>query len=238
METVVVTGGSGGIGRGLCQYLVKTGHRIVNLDRVAPEEQCNGETFFAVDLGDTSGLRQTLIQVTEAHRPTRLVANAATGRPADVVATTDDDFDRAMAVNVRAALIVSQAMIPIMREQQFGRIVMIASRAALGKVNRTAYSASKAALIGMTRTMALELGIHGITANVVAPGPIDTPAFRAANPEGSPARARIEAGTAVGRLGTPADIAHAVAFLLAEESGFITGQTLYVCGGLSVGIAR
>jgi 3-oxoacyl-[acyl-carrier protein] reductase len=238
VQTVVVTGGSGGIGRGLCGRLTGSGYRVVNLDRVGPEEEFQNEIFVEVNIGDGDDLRRVLGEIMEAHRPTRLVANAATGRPADVMATTAEDFDTAMAVNVRAALVCSQALIPVMRADGFGRIVTIASRAALGKVDRTAYSASKAALIGMTRTMALELGKDGITANVIAPGPIDTPAFRRANPEGSPARARIEAGTAVGRMGTPADIANAVEFFLAEEAGFITGQTLYVCGGLSVGIAR
>jgi NAD(P)-dependent dehydrogenase (short-subunit alcohol dehydrogenase family) len=239
METVVVTGGSGGIGAGLCRHLSGLGYRVINLDRQPPAaHETDSAEFVEVDLADGTRLRDTLDRVICSHRPTRLVANAAAGRPADFLATTLDDFDLTMAVNVRAALLCSQAMVPTMREHGSGRIVVISSRAALGKVDRTAYATSKAALHGMVRTMALELGRDGITANAIAPGPIDTPAFRRANPEGTAARARIEAGTAVGRMGTPADIANAVAFLLDEASGFITGQVLYVCGGLSVGIAR
>jgi NAD(P)-dependent dehydrogenase (short-subunit alcohol dehydrogenase family) len=123
-----------------------------------------------------------------------------------------------------------------MRAAGFGRIVNIASVAALGKRDRTAYSASKAALCGMTRTWALELGRDGITVNAIAPGAIDTSAFRSANPaSGKPSGTdRIP----VGRLGTPDDVAHAASFLLSARAGFVSGQVLYVCGGSTIGAAR
>ena len=238
METIVVTGGSGGIGRGLCRQFGGAGHRVVNIDREKPDALEHGEVFIDADLGDVQGLATCLSRIVDQYGPTRLVANAATGRPASVDGTTLEDFDRAMAINVRATMQCAQALLPTMRQRGFGRIVVISSRAALGKVDRLAYSTSKAALHGMVRTMALELGRDGITVNAVAPGPIDTAAFRRANPEGSPARERIEAGTAVRRMGKPEDIANAVSFLLDDTSGFITGQILHVCGGLSVGISR
>jgi NAD(P)-dependent dehydrogenase (short-subunit alcohol dehydrogenase family) len=124
-----------------------------------------------------------------------------------------------------------------MKAARFGRIVSISSRAALGKELRTVYSATKAALHGMTKTWALELGAHGITVNAVGPGPIDTELFRRVNPADSPRTKAIIEGIPVKRLGTPEDIAHAVASLLDERAGFITGQVLYVCGGMTVGNA-
>jgi NAD(P)-dependent dehydrogenase (short-subunit alcohol dehydrogenase family) len=121
-----------------------------------------------------------------------------------------------------------------MKEAGFGRIVSISSRAALGKELRTAYAASKAAIHGMTKTWALELGPAGITANAIGPGPIATELFRAVNPDNSPRTAAIREAIPVRRFGKPEDIANAVSFLLGAEAGFITGQVLYVCGGMTV----
>ena len=123
-----------------------------------------------------------------------------------------------------------------MKDAKNGRIVSVSSRAALGKELRTAYSASKAGIHGMTRTWALELGEFNITVNAVAPGPIDTKLFRQVNPAGSPKTQKIIEGVPMKRLGTPDDIAHAVAFFLDERSSFITGQVLYACGGITVGL--
>ena len=133
-------------------------------------------------------------------------------------------------------MVCMQALLPGMKAAGFGRIVNMASRAALGKELRTAYAASKAALVGMTRVWALELGAHGITANAVGPGPIRTELFDRANPPGSPRTQQIIDSVPVKRVGTAGDVAHAVAYLLDERSGFVTGQTLYVCGGMTVGV--
>jgi NAD(P)-dependent dehydrogenase (short-subunit alcohol dehydrogenase family) len=102
---------------------------------------------------------------------------------------------------------------------------------------RTAYAASKAGLIGMTRVWALELGPLGITANAIGPGPIRTELFERANPPDSPRTKAIVAAVPVRRLGTPEDVAHAAAWLLDARSGFVTGQVLYVCGGMTVSVA-
>jgi NAD(P)-dependent dehydrogenase (short-subunit alcohol dehydrogenase family) len=113
----------------------------------------------------------------------------------------------------------------------------MASRAALGKELRTAYAATKAGLVGVTRVWALELGAHGITANALGPGPIATELFERANPADSPRTQAIIDSVPVKRIGTPEDVAHAAGFFLDELSGFVTGQVLYVCGGLTVGSA-
>jgi 3-oxoacyl-[acyl-carrier protein] reductase len=129
--------------------------------------------------------------------------------------------------------VLAQAFLPAMKKQRFGRIVNMSSRVILGKKGRTVYGGTKAALVGMTRTWALELGAHGITVNAVAPGPIVTELFKRSN---TPAQAqKLVASTAVGRGGTPEDVAHATAFFLSPASGFVTGQVLHVCGGASIG---
>ena len=124
-----------------------------------------------------------------------------------------------------------------LRNSTFGRVVNMASRAALGKELRTAYAATKAGLIGMAKVWALELGAHGITANAVGPGPIRTALFDQANPRDSPRTRAIIEAIPVRRVGTPEDVANAVSFLLDARSGFVTGQVLYVCGGMTVGAA-
>ena len=139
-----------------------------------------------------------------------------------------------MAVNVRAAMILTQVFAPGMRAARFGRIVNISSRAAMGKTGRVAYSAAKAGLIGMTRTLCLELAASGITVNAIAPGPVATELFDRGHPPGGEKRQRVIAGIPVKRVGTPDDVARAVVFLLSPDSGYITGQTLFVCGGTSV----
>ena len=121
-----------------------------------------------------------------------------------------------------------------MRKRQMGRIVNISSRAALGKVLRTNYSASKAGLIGVTRTWALELAPDGITVNCIGPGPIATDLYKKANPPDDPRTIASLSSLPAGRIGTPEDIAQAAAFFLHKDSGFVTGQMLYVCGASSV----
>jgi NAD(P)-dependent dehydrogenase (short-subunit alcohol dehydrogenase family) len=140
-----------------------------------------------------------------------------------------------MRVNLLSVIWAMQALAPTMRAEGFGRIVTLGSRAALGKPGRGVYSASKAGIVGLTRTMALELAEAGITVNCVAPGPIETEIFAQNQPAGSPARDALVAQVPLRRMGTPDEIAHAAAYLLSDGAGFTTGQVLHVCGGLSVG---
>jgi len=147
------------------------------------------------------------------------------------------DLDQVVSLNLRCALQCVQALLPGMKAAQFGRVVNISSRAALGKEQRTVYAATKAGLNGMAKVWALELGQYGITANAIGPGPIRTELFEKANPADSPRTRAIIAAIPVQRVGEPEDVANAAAFLLDARSGFITGQVLYVCGGMTVGSA-
>jgi NAD(P)-dependent dehydrogenase (short-subunit alcohol dehydrogenase family) len=166
---------------------------------------------------------------------TRLVNNVGVVRPGALEDASVADFDAAVSLNLRCALQCTQALVPGMKAARFGRIVNISSRAALGKELRSVYSATKAGLHGFVKTWALELGAFGITANAIGPGPIRTALFEAANPADSPRTRAIIEGVPVKRMGQPADIANAVSFFLDTRSGFVTGQVLYVCGGMTVG---
>ena len=226
-----VSGGSGGIGREIVRRLIVDGNRVLNLDRVAPDAEFEGETHLGCDLENQLQLFAAAAGMAQEFAPRVLVNNAAWALPEAFEDTGVETLERTLAVNVTAAHILARALVPPMVNLRFD----ISSVAAQGKRLRTAYSASKAAIEGFTKTLALELGASGITVNAIRPGPIDTAAFRAANPPGSDARLRIEANLAVGRVGRPADIANAVSFFASEASSFVTGQVLSVCGGRSVG---
>lgn len=235
--TVLVTGASRGIGRAVATRLMADGLDVVNFDIAAPEALAQKETFVQVDLADEAALRDALARTVAARPITRLVNNAGIVRPAGIDAATSADLQAVMAVNLAAAMACVQALLPAMRGARFGRIVNISSRAALGKGERIAYAASKAAVHGFTRTLALELGADGITANAIGPGPIATELFERVNPPGAPATQRILDTIPVRRMGQPEEVAHLVASLLDARAGFTTGQVVYVCGGMTVGLA-
>jgi len=165
----------------------------------------------------------------------RLVNNAGYLVPATVMETSRADFDRQTDVNLRAALLCVQACLPVMRQRNCGRIVNIATRAVLGRVKRTAYAAAKLGLIGATRVWALELAPFGITVNTVAPGPIATEMFKTNMPVGSDEYNHVIAGIPMGRMGTPDEVASAIGYFLDDAASYVTGQTLFVCGGGSIG---
>ena len=234
LPCAVVTGGSAGIGRAICETLLDEGRRVVSLDR-APATFAHPQlTSVEVDLTDREATRKVAAAVAATYAPTTLVHNAGVIRPALLADVRLDDLDTLVELHLGAAIQLVQAVLPGMRERRFGRIVLISSRAALGAATRTAYSATKAALLGLARTWALELAADGITVNVVAPGPIRTDMYRAIVPAGSEQDQRLAASIPVGRIGEPGDVARAVAFFAAPANGFVTGQTLFVCGGSSV----
>ncbi|MGZ5237419.1 MAG: SDR family NAD(P)-dependent oxidoreductase [Caldimonas sp.] len=233
-QCAVVTGGSAGIGRAICETLLAEGQRVVSLDRAPPLFEHAALTAIEVDLADREATRRVAAEVGARHAPTTLVHNAGVIRPAALADVKLEDLDALVELHLGAAIQLLQALLPGMRERRFGRVVLISSRAALGAATRTAYSATKAGLIGMARTWALELAADGITVNVVAPGPIRTDMYHGIVAAGSEQDLRLAASIPVGRIGEAADVARAVAFFAAPANGFVTGQTLFVCGGSSV----
>lgn len=234
---VLVTGASQGIGRATATRLTEDGFRVINLDKKKPQSLLPGETFYQIDLTDLRAIQELVPQLLQKESIVRLVNNAGLIRPGSLDDVTIEDFDAVMALNLRAPMVLTQLLTPGMRRAKFGRIVSIASRAALGKEERTVYAGSKAGLLGMTRTWALELARDGITVNAIGPGPIATELFTSGNHPDDPKTIKIVQNIPVKRMGQPEDIAHAVASLIDDRAGFITGQVLYVCGGMTVGLS-
>jgi 3-oxoacyl-[acyl-carrier protein] reductase len=229
-ERVLITGGMAGIGAATAEACRAAGLEPVIIDRLPGG--------IVADLSSAEATAEALDLALKDGPITRLVNNVGIVVPATAEAQTLVELELAWSLNVRVALQCVQALIPGMKAAGFGRVVNMSSRAALGKELRVAYASTKAALIGMTRVLALELGPYGITANAIGPGPIRTELFDRANPPGSPRTQAIIDGIPVKRIGTPGDVARAVMFFLDRENGFVTGQTLYVCGGLTVGVAQ
>ncbi len=235
-DLVVVTGGSSGIGRAIVARVLRAGQAAVNLDRQAPDPP-DGAHFFETDLADPKAVREAFRKIAAIGRVVGLVNNAGTAISHSLEETAEDDFARLLPVNVIGPSLCAKYAAESMKAAGWGRIVNISSRAALGKTDRTAYAATKGAIISMTRVWALELAPFDITVNVIGPGPIATELFTAVNPEDSPKTAAIKASIPVGRVGEPDDVARAACFFLDRANGYVTGQTLYVCGGLTVGKA-
>jgi 3-oxoacyl-[acyl-carrier protein] reductase len=229
MDRVLVTGGAAGIGRATAERCRADGYDVVAIDR-------EGEGIWA-DLSDPAETARALEEALRGGPITRLVNNVGTVRPGPVEEQSFADLEAVVSLNLRCSLQCLQALLPGMKAARFGRVVNIASRAVLGKELRTVYAATKAGLNGMAKVWALELGEHGITANSIGPGPIRTELFTRVNPPDSPRTKAIIDAIPVRRVGEPEDIANAVAFLLDARSGFVTGQVLYVCGGMTVGAA-
>ena len=235
-KVALVTGGSTGIGAAICQHLIDEGYEVLSLARRTQPSSTPRLRGVAVDLSDAAATRQVAQELAAAHPITTIVHNAGAIREKPLDEVTDADLSALTQLHVGTAIALVQANLATMRARRFGRIVLVSTRAVLGLAQRTVYSATKAGLIGLARTWALELAPAGITVNVVAPGPIaDTEMFHELVPRDSDRLARIERAVPVGRLGMPDDVARAVAFFAAPQSGFITGQTLFVCGGTSVG---
>ncbi len=233
-DTAVVTGASSGIGEAIAAALLARDIPVVTLQRSAPKLKHRDLHFHSVDLADLAATRGVAAAVAAEFPVRYLVNNAGENAPNPLEKATVEELMRVTAITLGAAMVLIQSFVPGMRAARFGRIVNISSRAILGKSERVVYASAKAGLEGMTRVAAIETGADGITVNSVMPGPVETAHFNRGHPDGSRKRQTVIDKVLVGRLGTPQDVAHAVVFLLARESGFITGQSLYVCGGTSV----
>lgn len=235
-KTTLITGASKGIGYACAADRANAGEKVIGLARHKPES-FPGE-FLEVDLSDPTAIQVAADEVLKTYgQVDHLINNVGLVKPAKIGEVNLDDFDAVMNLTLKPALSLAQAFLPGMQQRHYGRIVNISSLVVLGIRDRTSYSAAKAAMVSFTRSWALDLALDGITVNSVAPGPTVTELFRENNPEGSEAEKRFLNMVPMERFATPAEIASAVDFFLKQESGIITGQTLYVDGGASIGSA-
>jgi NAD(P)-dependent dehydrogenase (short-subunit alcohol dehydrogenase family) len=230
----VVTGGSAGIGLAVVRQLLDKGYEVVSLDIQPPGTKHPKLEHVELDLTNALATERFSEKI-KNQGVTTVIHNAGLIRPALLPEVKLEDLGALVNLHLSAALLLMQATLPAMKAANYGRVVLVSSRAVLGLPTRTAYSATKAGMLGMARTWALELAPHGITVNVVAPGPVQTANFHSIVPEGSPQVEQIAAAIPVKRLGQPDDVARAVLFFADRDAGFVTGQVLYVCGGTSVG---
>jgi NAD(P)-dependent dehydrogenase (short-subunit alcohol dehydrogenase family) len=234
-DVAIVTGASGGIGRAIAEAMLEAGHHVVSLDQRLPDWSHARLEPVQVDLFDPKATADAAKDMAARHAISHVVHNAGIIRPNPIEQVTVEDIAALSQLHLGAALTLVQAALPGMKQRHFGRIVLIASRAALGAATRTAYSATKSGMFGMARTWALETAAHGITVNLVAPGPTETDMFHEIVPQGSPKVDQLARSIPVGRIGRPGDVARAVMFFASRDADFITGQALYVCGGASIG---
>ncbi len=238
----VVTGAARGIGRAIVLELLKHDRNVAGLDINAEQlvelEKVVAEAGFSVitkcvDITDTQQLTDILNSLVKEHSGIGiLVNNAGITRDRLMMQMDDDDFDKVMAVNLRAAFVASRVVLRSMVRNKFGRIINISSVAGvMGQAGSANYAASKAGLIGMTKSIVREVAKKNITANCIAPGFILTEmTSKLADAVKEGAKQIIPAR----RFGTPADVAKAVAFLAGDDAGYITGQVLCVDGGMAM----
>jgi NAD(P)-dependent dehydrogenase (short-subunit alcohol dehydrogenase family) len=231
----LVTGGSAGIGAAICERLLAEGYLVLNLSRRPSAKAHDRLVDVQVDLSDTDRTGTVIDELKAAYSITSVVHNAGVIRPALVEHVKLADVEYLNHLHVYTSILLMQGVLDAMKAACFGRFVIITSRAMLGLASRTGYASTKSAQLGLVRTWALELGQHGITVNSVAPGPIVTDMFTEIVTEDSEQARALAASIPVKRLGRPDDVARAVMFLLSADTGFITGQNLFVCGGSSLG---
>lgn len=247
-RTAFVTGGAQGIGQGISVTLGEQGFRVAVVDLNLEAAQATaasitaaGGTALAVhaDVTDTGSVRDAVTTVAAVLGPVEIaVNNAGWDDFMNFVDTTEDFWDRVLDLNFKGMLRVTHTVVPGMIERGFGRVVNIGSDAGrVGSSLEAVYSGAKGGTIAFTKTLAREVARHGITANTVCPGPTDTPmlqAFAAKSGDGAKVLDGMTRGVPMRRLAQPADVAAAVAFFASDATGYITGQTLSVSGGLTM----
>ncbi|MFI2363850.1 SDR family oxidoreductase [Promicromonospora sp. NPDC019610] len=244
-RTAIVTGAARGIGAATARRLAQDGFAVAVLDLLEDQAKTTAEAIVAdggralavgVDVADEDSVAVAVARVTaELGAPTVLVNNAGILRDNLLFKMSVGDWDAVLGVHLRGAFLMTRAVQAHMVEAGYGRIVNLSSTSALGNRGQANYSAAKAGMQGFTKTLAIELGKFGVTANAVAPGVIETDMIRETAERIGVSLADYLSVAAkdvpVGRVGQPEDIANAVSFFCAEQSGFVSGQVLYVAGG-------
>lgn len=239
-QIAIVTGAAKGIGKAICQRLLNDGFHVVAVDvdeqagnDLLQEMKAKPIEFFNTNISDEKAVKHLFATVWDKHqRIDAVVNNAGIIRDNMIWKMSVTDFDAVINVNLKGTWLMCREAAMVMKEQSFGRIVNITSRAWLGNRGQSNYAASKAGVVALTRVLTLELGKYNVAVNAVAPGLIDTPLTQKLEPlvlqqliDAQPTKS----------MGTPDDVANTVSFLVNADTMFITGQTIYVDGGKSIG---
>jgi 2-hydroxycyclohexanecarboxyl-CoA dehydrogenase len=245
-RAAIVTGSASGIGRAIAQALAREGARVAVVDlnaegareTVAAIEGTGGvAAAYPLDITDVAAVDTMADAVAARWNGLHILVNCAGwDTPMPFVDTTPEFWERILAINLKGPLACTRAALRHMIKQESGKIVTIASDAGrVGSTGEAVYSAAKGGLIAFTKTIAREVARHRINVNCVCPGPSDTPLFQKEFAAASPKLAEsLKRVIPWGRLGVPDDVAPAVVFLVSDDAGFITGQTLSVSGGLTM----
>lgn len=244
-RVALVTGAARGIGAATATRLAQDGAKVAladldsaGVEKTAAEIAATGAEALALtcDVSDAASVQQTVDRTAERFgRLDILVNNAGIIRDNLLFKMADDDWERVIGVHLRGAFYCARAAQKHMVEQQYGRIISLSSTSALGNRGQANYSAAKAGLQGLTRTLAVELGQFGITANAVAPGFIDTDMTRTTAQRMGVSPEAFQAGAsqriALRRVGQPSEVASVIAFLASDDASYVSGQVIYVAGG-------
>ncbi|MBI2461455.1 MAG: beta-ketoacyl-ACP reductase [Candidatus Rokubacteria bacterium] len=242
-RVALITGAGSGIGEATARRFAREGARVAVNDAEASRAKRVAEGILA-DGGRAIAVEADVARAAEVDSAVRrvleewgrvdvLVNNAGITRDAMLAKMTEEQWDEVLAVNLKGAFLCARAVLPGMRERGWGRVVNTASVGALGNIGQANYAASKAGVIGLTRTLALEYARYGVTVNAVAPGATLTPMLAAVPDQ---VREKIVARIPAARLASPDEVAALHCFLASEEAGYITGQVIFIDGGLTVGI--
>ena len=238
-RVALVTGGAGGIGRAIVAALAADGHRVASGDIAADTAIEGAALIVQLDVTDTSSVDRAVAQVERELGPIEILVNTAGWDEFHAFLETEEEFwDRVIDLNYKGCLRVCRRVVPGMAEREYGRVVNISSDAArVGSSQEAVYAGAKAAQVAFGKTLARELARRGVTVNSVCPGPTETPLLEGMLGAGAASANMVEAlrkAVPMRRLGRPEDVASAVAFLVSDAAGYITGQTLSVSGGLTM----